>query len=189
MRSFSFKRTCRGVLFGSLMVSSLGLGGCADMVLGAAAMKFYQAEDVNIVESSYAAADYILQQSNTYYDRYTPILVMPLTDVESMDLSSEFGRTVANQVGSRFGQLGYNVDLSQARLSTAESDPSVRPSDRAPKITIFGTYKRERPEMEINLYMTDIESGSRIAAFRYFIPYDSDIRKLSDPEIRIMRIQ
>lgn len=185
---FDVRRIYRGVLVGGLMLSSLGLSGCADIAIGAAAVTFYKREDVNLVEKSYAAADYILQKSNTYYDRYTPIVVVPLIDADRTELSSKFGRTIGNQIGSRFGQLGYNVDLSQVRLSEGDAGFQAKPSKDAPKIALSGTYKRQRPDMEVNLYVTEIESGFRIAAFQYLIPYHSDIRKMSEPEIRIMRV-
>ncbi len=179
----------RGGLIGGMMLCALSLSGCLNVMAGAAAMKFYKREDVNLVEKSYAAADYILQQSNTYYDRYTPIVVTPFTDIERMDLSSRLGRVIANQVGSRFGQLGYSVDLSRVQLGEGGGEFQAKPSKDVPKIMISGTYKRERPEMEINLHITEIESGFRIASFRYFISYQSDIRKMSEPEIRIMRVR
>ena len=181
-------RLFRLILVGGLGLFILPLGGCAYAIFGAAAVKYYKSEDPNLVQSSYAAADYLLQQSNTYYDRDTPITVLPLSDESRMGLSSRFGYTIGHQVGSRFAQLGYTVDLSDVPL-TDETALDVKSLPQKPKIMLSGSYKRARPEMEVNLHITEIESGFRIASFQYLIAYNSDIRKMSDPEIRIMRVR
>lgn len=177
----------------SLLAALLFLSGCtaAASLAGTALYGKYAKEGATLQEKSYAAADYLVQQSSTYYDRFTPITIMPFTDFERSDLSSKLGRMIPNQIGSRFAQLGYQVDLSRVALNDSDkklmAQINAKQRQMQPKIIISGTYKRERPDMPITVRIMEAETGYTISAFEYFIKYSGEGRKLSEPEIRIMR--
>lgn len=173
-----------------LIASTLMTGGCtaAASLAGTALYENYKITDTNLNEKSYAAADYLIQQSSTYYDRFTPIQVLPLRDFDRPELSSKLGRLMANQIGSRFGQLGYRVDLSQVPTNETEEQLFESAAKRKPEIIITGTYKRSRPDMPVTVRIMEAQTGYTISSFQYYIPYNGNARQLSEPEIRIMRV-
>lgn len=169
------------------------LTGCqfAAVVAGTAAYENYKDEETNLLNRNYAAADYILQQSRSYYDRFTPITVMPLRDYDRPALTSELGRIIARQVGQRFEQLGYTMDYAHVPFRT----PSIQTLDDAlekektGEIVIRGYYKRVRPDWLITLQIVEAQTDDVISSFEYLLPSDLNIYKMADPEIRIMRVE
>ena len=72
--------------------------------------------DINLIEYSYSAADQLISNlQKNVNNKFDPIvdsdliLVASFVNINHMESSSTIGRTLAEQVGSRFAQKGYAV--------------------------------------------------------------------------------
>lgn len=175
-------------LFPVLVAAPL-LQGCevntANVVSGTASvLTFFAREDVNLLQKSYAAADYLEPQIKSYVSMRDAIRVVALSDVEAPDIYAPIAGLIPQQVGQRLAQLGYTVDLSEV-ANEAERKHIKGPQN--PEYILSGLYKKNRQDMDVTLRVTGAQSGNLVASFSYVLPYDREIRKLNAPQAQIMR--
>lgn len=140
--------------------------------------RIFRSPDVNLNEKSIAAADYIVPQIKTYIKRTDVISTTPLTLAKESAATSEFGRVVPAQIAERLRALGYTVIMPD--------ENGVSPTG---KFVIGGTYDRDSRDTFVNLRITNTETGQVVGSFDYNMPSTSEIKKLSNPEARIMRLE
>lgn len=143
--------------------------------------------------ASYKAADMLAGQSLNVIGRDATIAVGTLSDVNAVETSSAFGRMVAEQVGARFTQLGYNVseiklrsDISvQQTTNTAAAGEYVFSRDRMAlagltnaRAVVSGTYAVAGENVLVNLRMVDTSTSRVLGAYDYTLPLNNDIRRL-----------
>lgn len=174
-------------LNGLFVLTLLLLSGCT------ALMATGQGRSIEglLTESSYGAADMLIQQSRTLISTDTPLAIGVLTDLDSPNEQTNFGRMVAEQIASRFVQLGYNVT---AAPGTGEPPPSVsgaqggygqggyasrQGTDKAGPSVITGTYAVARNAILVNLRIVESASGKVVAAFDYPVTLTRDVRELA----------
>lgn len=160
-----------------LMLTSFVLSGCDKVAAplisaGDDINKYLRGNEVNIRERSYAAADYLTQQIDSYARKHDPFYVMPLTERGGHNLTSAFGRQVSDQLAERFRQLGYNV----------VDDPTHAHNAYA----LGGTYQIQR-DVDIRLEVERKLDNRVIAAFDYKIPKSGSISRNARPEAQIFR--
>ena len=177
----------------TLVVLALGLQGCeqaaksfASSLATTDALGIFTSEDVNLTQKSYAAADYLVQQSRSYISRHDVIKPVTLTDQEEPRIHSMLGRRIPEQVGLRFSQLGYNVDLDE--VTTGENNYLKPGQKRSPAFVLSGSYLRRPQELDVSLRMTELSSGRVIAVFDYTMPMNREIADLAKPETRIIKV-
>jgi len=142
--------------------------------------------DVNLTEKSYAAADYLVQQAKSYINRFDVIKAVPLTNLDAPALSSQLALIIPAEVGRRFTQLGYRMDLSAVIPQADESYASAQETKINPHHILTGTYRVVSDGFQVNLRMYNSLTNHIYATFDYHIPRNSDIKKLSEPEAKIM---
>lgn len=167
IKTILFLSVCILITSCNNVVTTLATAG--DQVMG-----YIQGESVNTLESSYAAADYLTQQMDSYLTKYDPIYIQPLTLKNADNLTSQFGRQISAQVGERWRQLGYKVVMP---------DGSGVPHSA---YTLGGNYAIER-DVLINLKVHRASDNALIAAFDYKLPKDKKIKEQAISEPRIFR--
>lgn len=184
------------ILVAALPLTGFGLGGCGDAIttVGAGLMAndlatYLRKPPVNITQYNYAAADYLVQQSRTYITRRDVIKAIPLTDEDEPRVFSNIGSDIPEQVGIRFSQLGYKVDLSDV-LTTNDNVNYLKPAGRLTEAADFylgGTYLRRSKGLEISLRLSDADTGQVVAVFDYTMPMSREISDLSEPDAVIIQ--
>lgn len=176
-------------LFRSLTIvaAAVLLSACATMaVINSASSEIFQREDVNLKEKNFAAADFLFQQVHTFIARGDTIKARPLRDAQEQGVSSEMGRMIAEDVGQRYLQLGYRVDLSSVNQFDTAAASALPPKGEADFILI-GEYMRGRRLFDVTLKMVETSSGNTIGTFSYSMPMSTQIGRLSKPKAVIIR--
>lgn len=183
----------------SLLATIATLTGCNAVVAGAgyvAADRYINAEGANLAAQNYAVADYLLQQARTYVKRDSLIMAEPLTDLQTPEVSTTIARLIPEQIGIRLSQLGYRIDLGA--VTTGPDTNYLRPSlksGESPDFIITGTYLRAQSGrffggdiLDVKARIIDVKNDRIVASFDYPIEADADLRKLSEPKPKIMRV-
>lgn len=159
------------------------------LLLAAGCAAVFPAKKVDMTESSYKAAELLLQQSKAALTPQTSLTISPLTDINNPGELTAFGRLVSQQIGARFVQLGYNVtsatgDEAMIQREQAYSDATPQPQENFPpygssSALIAGQYAVANKQVVISLRLNDSASGKVVGAYDYELPYDRDIKELT----------
>jgi hypothetical protein len=105
--SFSIRRFS----FFVLMTASLaGLSGCGTALLASTSGT---AQNLNLTDRSYSAADMLIQQSRNILKQDQPLEIGLLVNMDNPVEVTNFSHVITNQIASRFVQLGYHVISDQ----------------------------------------------------------------------------
>jgi hypothetical protein len=162
--------------------------------------ELFEAEEFNLTQSSYAAADMLIQQSKSFVNSDTPLQIGMLTDIQNPQRHTAFGRLVTSHIGARFVQLGYNVTTASfAPMPTAHAtrDPnelfvsdmsgpgqpygiiSQGSGSGGQKAIITGNYALARNHILVNLRVIEEGTGRLLAAYDYNLPHSRDLKTLT----------
>lgn len=169
----------------------LALGGCTAAFLDTAAHGIFVQEDTNFAEKNYAAADYLIGQAGTYINRHYDIIrATPFGDQKQPAMESDIGKLIPQQVGVRFSQLGYMVDLQS--VVTGEDVNYLKPpasiSGKKPNFLLTGSYVRGRTDMDVSMRLVDARNARVVAAFDYTVPLTRQVNDMAAPQPKIMRM-
>lgn len=164
------------------------LSACSDPYDGIGADPVAGTTDVDIVANSYQAAERLLRGLQQPLDQDKPILVATLVDVSDMRQSSDLGRIVSEQVGSRLTQLGYQTKEMKFRgsflvrqgggefvLSRALRDISRKQDAQA---VVAGVYAVAHDGVFVTLRMIRSHDSAVIASYDYRLPIGPDTAAL-----------
>ncbi|MCB1591592.1 MAG: hypothetical protein KDI90_03975 [Alphaproteobacteria bacterium] len=156
--------------------------------IAAATQGLFSDPKVNLREKNYAAADYLLQQSGNYLNRTGIIEAQPLTESDNPAAVSELGRQMADEMGQRFAELGYNVN--RMRVSN-EVDKSIfaATGQVPPQFILSGSYRKKKEKLEVYLRIVETASSRIVSSFNYTMPYSSEIRRLAEADAQIIRLK
>ena len=157
------------------------LGACSDAYTGDSRFRDdTQVRDVDIVQTSYQAAERLLAGSRQVLDKDKPVLVASLVNTANLQQSSNLGRIVSEQVSSRLTQLGYDTREMRLRdafliregfgelvLSRTAKDISQRQNAQA---VIAGVYAVGKTNVYVTLRLVRAEDGMILAAYDYALP-------------------
>ncbi len=171
-----------------LGVVFLGMAGCNTATFHETT-NFFFADPVNLKERNYAAADYMVSQFGAFVRRYDDVIkVVPLVDVDEPALQAPVGQEIPGQVGQRLSEIGYLVDLSAVTpKADALSEDSLK--NRQPDFILGGQYDRNRTSVDIHFRFIERQSGRVITTYDYTLPYSADMKKMSDPQARIIQMR
>jgi hypothetical protein len=144
-------------------------GGCA--VTEDIQASLFDTRKVNLTENTYAAADMLAQQTRSFMTPMTPMKLTVLSEVTSPEEVTPFGQQVANQIGSRFVQLGYNVQAMP-------QPPGMLNMNTAPVPLATGGAPQPK-QMLISLRVIQSPDQRVIAAYDYTLPMTREIREMS----------
>lgn len=191
----------RLLILAAFALSGLGLAGCA--VMEDVKTALFDTRTVNLTDSSYGAADMLAQQARSRMTQQTPLRIAMLTDVTTPYEVTAFGQQVANQLGSRFVQLGYNVqsvplppammpELRGGQKAVSNSPQPVQmglsPSDGKGEAMVTGTYARFKDSIAVSLKILQGADQQVIAAYDYVLPMTRDLRNASLSEADRIRL-
>ena len=175
----------------SIMVMSIFmLSSCTAALMSTAKYGIFQKQDVNLADKNYAAADFLIQQADTFIGDNDLIRAKTMTDIQQPQMSATIGNLVPEQVATRLSRLGYRVDLSG--VSTSNDAQLLKASikeDEQASFILSGTYLRGQRDLTISLRIIEIKSRRIVAAFDYALPMNREIAELSDPEPKIFRVE
>lgn len=181
----------------ALLAAPVALTACA--VVEEVQTSLFDTTKVNLADSSYAAADMLAQQTRSRMDQATPLKIAVLTDVTTPTETTAFGQQVSNQLGSRFVQLGYNVQSVPLTPDVVQTTPlaggpvPIAPNTNAPQpvqmgmqpkigrgdAIITGTYTRMKDTLQVSLKVLQAPDQKIIAAYDYTLPMTRDLRDIS----------
>lgn len=137
----------------------------------------------------YAAAEALLNQAKEkgLISETTPMVVATFSDISESERAAPLGRVVAEQMGTRLVQQGYNLAEVNLResininadgqfLTTRDQTELNRIYNVAAIIT--GQYARGEHGVHFTSRMVSAADGRVIAAHDFILPYNSDIRAL-----------
>lgn len=155
--------------------------------VGAATQGFFDETHVNIKEKNYAAADYIIQQSGNYLGKFGTIQAKALSESDSPGITSPLGKKIAEDVGMRFSQLGYTVNLYEVTSNVEKQ--LYKPSTATPAYFITGSYQRNKRDIDVHLRLFSASNDRVISAFDYKLPLSNDLKTLSQTQTKIYRVE
>lgn len=170
-----------------LTLPLLALGACDP-----GSLRILSSPDVNLASTNYAAADMLLQQSGAHLSQNTILALGALTDLKGPATRAPLGRFVANQVGTRFVQLGYHVNMPDDIGTVSAGDMPASPAApvmKAPlegspvgvgnvQAMITGHYVRSGDEVLVNLRLVDMGSGQIWGAYDYSLPLTNEVYEM-----------
>lgn len=186
----------RNVLQALMVSAALMMASCA--VVEEVQTSLFDTTKINLADSSYAAVDMMAQQTKSRMTVHTPLKIAVLTDVTTPTETTAFGQQVSNQLGSRFVQLGYNVQsvpMQPAMIESAALDvgkpiplnngaPQAKQMGQQPTMgrgdaLVTGTYTRMKDTMQVSLKILQAPDQKIIAAYDYTLPMTRDLREIS----------
>lgn len=176
-------------------LSACGLGGDFMTVkllsagVSATANDLFKRTDVNLKQKNYAAADYLESQMKGFVKKSDLIQMKALEESDHAGITSPLGTGMAEEIGLRFIQLGYDVSLAGVTTRQNESVPSVTASSHKADFTCTGSYLRGRDVVDVHLRVIDNKSGQIVAQFDYALPITREIREKSQTQTRIFRVE
>lgn len=170
----------RAILFAAVAMTPFVLSGCAQALLESG---IFDGQSVNLLESSYGAADLLAHQAKGTLIPGTPIHTGILTNLypQSAMVSAgaadgskpynpaqpaPFGKIITGQVGARLQQLGFNV-IGDGKAAKKAGDA-----------VLTGQYARANGHVLVNLRLLESGTGKVIAAYDYKLPVTGEISDL-----------
>jgi TolB-like protein len=100
------KGVLKGISLLSLLAFLITLSGCTSVRLQTQA---FLNLDTDLIGSNYKAADKLIDRALPPLVYEQPILVATFVNINDLEKSSPLGRTISEQVASRFTQQGYKI--------------------------------------------------------------------------------
>lgn len=170
-----------------LVCAALIPGGCQVVAAGVAAPMIIQQKHVNLTNASYAAVDSLSQQAGKRFNKDWPLIVSDLREIVNAPRETivtdfqedvgmkpappianpKVGRVLAEQMRSRFVQLGYKVSDADSYAGGGHGALGE----------VSGTYEILYDTMTVSLKMTDRRTGEIITVYNYSLPVTYDIKK------------
>ncbi len=151
-------------------------------------IRLVDANDDVITAANYKAAEYLIGKLPKAMSKDNPLLVASFVNVDNLNESSTFGRTVSEQISSRFKQLGYTTIEMKLRttifikegsgeflLSRELSEISTKHNAQA---VIVGTYAIAADRVYLTARVVNVTDSTTLASYDYNIPMTRDVFKM-----------
>ncbi len=147
-------------------------------------------QDADLVKESHKAADKLLEATPWLKENNSPLLYGSFVNVSAIEDSSSFGRIVAEQIGSRFAQQGFNVMEMKLRNNVYIRDTgeegefvlsrSVRElaQNYNASAIIAGTYAVGRRSVYVSARLVRATDNRILASYDYNLPMGPDTKAL-----------
>jgi TolB-like protein len=183
--------TALGAACGAVLALA-ALAGCTEPTLPTHPLPYdtriVPPHDADLVAASYAATDRLINSLAQPLDPSKPVLVASLVDIADLDRSSPLGQIIAEQVGSRLSQLGYDVVETRLRNTLAinpggefvlSRDVRRLGQAHAAQAVLAGTYAPGQNEVYISLRLIRATDARVLAGFDYALPAGPTTRSLA----------
>lgn len=141
-----------------------------------------------LITTNYAAADSLIAGSPRPIPSDAPVIVTTLMKLENINVSSNFGRLISEQIASRLTQLGYAVPelklsgpifvlSDEGELLLSPDTHRIAQSQRM-KAVVVGTYAVGADVVYVHLELVEATNGHAISAYDYFLPMIPQVKVL-----------
>ncbi len=151
----------------------------------------------DMIFSSYAAADRLVQTPQGGLDRTKPVLVTSLVSINRLERSSGLGRVIAEQISSRLVSSGYSVAELKLRSSILieegkgefilSRDVKEISRSRGAQAIIAGTYALGADSVYVNVRLIRASDGKILSSYDYALRMDDNILYLVGARFRDIR--
>ncbi len=151
----------------------------------------------DMIFSSYAAADRLVQTPQGGLDRTKPVLVTSLVSINRLERSSGLGRLIAEQISSRLVSSGYTVAELKMRNSILieegkgefilSRDVREISRSRGAQAVIAGTYAVGADSVYVNVRLIRASDSKILSAYDYALRMDDNILYLVGARFRDIR--
>lgn len=149
--------------------------------------------DADLVRANHNSAESLIDMASPSLDKSRPILVASIMDVSDLANTSRFGRITADMLSTRMAQLGYTVlELKldrKALLTMTGSSESLLSNELrnlcaslGAQAVLIGTYAPADERVYVSAKLVRASDNVILAAEDYFVPLDSGIMALIDPD-------
>lgn len=149
--------------------------------------------DTDLIESSYAAADKLMENLITELDASKTLLVATFVDIDNVDRSNTLGRMVSEQIGSRITQHGFGVieiklrEQLSVRQETGElllsRDYRALRDGNDAQAVVVGSYALGQDKLYVNARIVRLGDNVVISAHNYSLPIGSNTRTMIRPKL------
>jgi len=139
----------------------------------------------DIVGSSHAAADALINSARAALQPGKPLIAASFVNIDDLEQAASFGRIVSEQVASRFTQRGFGVIEMLLRHSVFIKQNGgefllsreVRniSSEHDAQAVIVGTYAVGRKKVYITARLIRASDSIVLASQDYVLPIDTDV--------------
>ncbi len=151
----------------------------------------------DMIFSSYAAADRLVQTPQGGLDRTKPVLVTSLVSINRLERSSGLGRVIAEQISSRLVSSGSSVAELKLRSSILieegkgefilSRDVKEISRSRGAQAIIAGTYALGADSVYVNVRLIRASDGKILSSYDYALRMDDNILYLVGARFRDIR--
>jgi len=144
--------------------------------------------DANLIKSSYGAADNLISQARPPLIPRQAILVASFVNIDNLEESSTFGRTLSEYLGSRLTQNGYSVVEMKLRksifmkraegefvLSRDLKEISIRHNAQA---IVVGTYSVGKSVVYISARIIKLADSTILSSYAFKMPLGKNTKKM-----------
>ncbi len=174
----------RLIILSTVLFCTTSLTGCNNVLRDLEHFPELFDPKVNVTEYNYAAADDLVSQTKGNLPLSAPIAVGVLypTNLKSGEKTPPFGQVTAEQIATRFVNLGYNVrDLGvnlQESASLSERGWLERATNAGADVILVGNYTISDYDVLLNVRLVDAKGGRILGATNYRVPLGSDTYRL-----------
>lgn len=159
------------------------LAGCSS-----APNAYDKASRYPLIAATYGATDQLREQMHKAVAVPGPLVVATLVDINDLEKSSAFGRTIAEQVSAGFTRNGFQIiemkyrnavyiKRSQGELVLSREIRDLATSNNARGV-VAGTYSVGNDLVFVNLKVIRQEENLVLASQDFALPLDANIRSL-----------
>ena len=151
-------------------------------------LRAYLNLDTNLINSSYAAADKLIDTAFPPFNPTEPILIATFVNVKDLDDSSAFGKTISEQISARFAQKNYKVIELKLRknIFVRQNSGELLLSREAMNIgkehkaqcVVVGTYSVANYLVYVSSSIVRFSDNAIIAKYDYTVPLGANNRNL-----------
>ncbi len=159
------------------LVAALVMGGCA----------IFDAQK-DFIKPNYKAADMLLAQVAAKLPKGSTVIMATVVNIDALENSSTLGRSISEQIASRFSQAGYNMiemkfrdsvymKRNEGELMLTREIGEVAKSHNAQAV-IAGTYAEAGSTVYLTIKVINPGTNVVMAATDYALPIDGDVRAM-----------
>jgi TolB-like protein len=164
---------------------------CALSLTACVSPNYMAAKNSEFTRANYEAVDKLMAVTAVPIDKYSPLLVATVVNIDSMGSSSRFGRLVSEQVASRLTQLGFIVTEMKLRNDVYIQEGTgelllsrdVRDLSKNYKaqVVVVGNYAVAAGYVYLTLKAVTVTDNRVITAVNYVLPVSGETQALLQP--------
>ncbi|MDD2934141.1 MAG: FlgO family outer membrane protein [Methylotenera sp.] len=146
------------------------------------------------ISTNYKAADALIDQLGDKLNPGQPMIVATIVNIDDLNSSSTFGRTISEQISARFSQSTFSMiemkfrgyvymKQDQGELLLTREIRDVAKNHNAQGV-IVGTYSLSGDSVFVNLKVIQPNTNVVLAGHDYVFPMDSNVKTMTKAIIR-----